>query len=352
MDESFRAVPSSSETLVIAFSAKQSKPGEFHLHRPLETFSCQKLFVRDPSGLWWNAGLPGAGDTVNEIVGRIETEIGQLHGVKRVITVGPSMGAYGAILFGCLLGAERVIALAPQTYLSRRLQTDWLPKSLDLQVPDLAPVIRQTPSTHIELVAGWDDTLDVFHAQRIAGLPSVRVLALPGRTHLLALELHREGKLESLLTALVQGDIPESAQVNPSLDADIKRRIEATVFARAAGDWRAVATAIEPVAERHHDWAGPNFDLGRGLIGIGKWSAAEAVLRRVIHANPRLTEPRIALASILRERGHARDATAVIHDGLTLDPDWREGHIVLEEGIRCKARWYTAGKEIIRSQPW
>jgi len=305
------------------------------------------------SGTRWECGgipgLPGVGDAVEDVARHINDQIDQLDGVRRIVTVGPSMGAYGAILFGCLLGAERVIALAPQTYLSHHLQTEWLPEDLDLQVPDLAPIIREAPTTKIELVAGWDETIDVFHAQRVAGFQSVRVLALPGRTHFLAIELHREGKLEALIGDLLRGDTPADCQVNPPLDPEVEWRIEDTVLARVAGDWRAAAEKIAPVADRYRDWAGPNFDLGRGLIGTGDWAGAETPLRRAVVASPHLTEPRIALAAALSERKRSTDAETVLREGLAIDPDWKEGRLMLEGRFECQARWYLAGKEAASS---
>jgi pimeloyl-ACP methyl ester carboxylesterase len=293
----FHSMPADSDTLVVSFSAKDAGPGQFHLYKLLESIPLAKLLVRDPSGNWFNAGLPGVGDTVEEIAAAIEQEAARF-GAARIVTNGSSMGGYAAILFGCLLGVERVVALAPQTLLSHRLQPNWLPEGLDLQVPDLVPVIRAAPATRIELVAGWDDTIDVFHAQRVAGLPSVRVLALPGRTHLLTAELYFEGKLGPLITELVDGGTPEGCRVDPALEPDEERRIADTVFALKGEDWGTVVERIAPVAAEHEDWAGPNFDLGRGLAGIEDWEGAEAALRRAVDANPRWIEPRTALDSI------------------------------------------------------
>lgn len=265
--EIFYPMPSDSETVVVSFGAKGGGRGVFHffkLLRPLPGFS--KLLVRDPAGHWYNAGLPGVGDTVEEIARRIEWEVGQLGG-KRIITLGHSMGGYAAILFGCMLGAERAVALAPQTLLDPRLPLT-PPAEVELQVPDLRPIVRDAPETAVDLIAGWDDPQDIFHAQRIAGLPSVRVLALRGEMHGFVTDLHEEGLLVPLIADVIAGGTPEICTVNPKLDRDTEERFADTVFAAEAGDWAAVVERIAPVAERHPDWIGPNLALEQALANI------------------------------------------------------------------------------------
>lgn len=292
--EIFHAMPADSDTVVVSFGAKGGGHAHFHffkLLKPLPGFS--KLLVRDPSGSWYNAGLPGEGDTLEEVAAGVERELRRLD-AKQVITLGSSMGGYAAILFGCMLGAERAIALAPQTLLDPALRHA-PPAHVRLQAPDLAPIIRDTPATRIDLVAGWDDHLDVFNAQRVAGLPSVRVLALRNGVHAFVEHLHNDDKLIPLITDLVEGDTPENCDVNPQLDPEDEQRIADTAYAVQRGDWEAVTERIGPVAERYPSWAGPNFDLGRALTEMGDLHAAEVFLTRAVQGNPRWHDARLRL---------------------------------------------------------
>src|SRR4029077_228384 len=164
------STPGSSDTAIVAFSARRIEPGRFHFFNLVRFFpEPAKLLISDPSHSWYNAGLPGIGDTVEEIAEWIGRE-GAALGAQRTLTMGYSMGGYAAILFGCLIGAERAIALTPQTLLDRQLR--WLgpPARLRAQGADLMPFMRAAPKTEVDLVIGGDSLLDLFHAQRVASV--------------------------------------------------------------------------------------------------------------------------------------------------------------------------------------
>src|ERR1700741_4509909 len=125
--------PGTSDTAIVAFSARSIEPGRFHFFSLTRFFAePAKLLISDPSHSWYNAGLPGIGGTIEEIAAWIGREVRGL-GARRIVTMGYSMGGYAAILFGCLTGAERAIAITPQTLLDRRLR--WLvpPPRVELQ---------------------------------------------------------------------------------------------------------------------------------------------------------------------------------------------------------------------------
>lgn len=266
-DRVFYAMPADADTALISFSAMGTGRGSFDFFRvldPLPQYS--KLLVRDPSSCWYNNGLPGVGRPLDLIADRIERELLQL-GAREVIAIGYSMGAYAAILYGCLIGASRIVALSPQTLLDPILRHS-PPPGIELQAPDLVPVVRSAPDVEIELVAAWDDLLDVFHAHRLAHLPWVRLLAMPGRTHEFLADLHRSGQLVPLIAQLVTGEVPEQCEPPAEIEADVAARIADTVYAAQRGDWVTAAERIEPVAEDHPKWNGPNAQLERALAKI------------------------------------------------------------------------------------
>jgi pimeloyl-ACP methyl ester carboxylesterase len=338
----FHPMPAGSETAIVSFSANGGGRKHFHFFRLLEPVpEISKLLVRDPNDSWYNAGLPGVGDTIEEIADRIELEVAEL-GAKRTIAIGSSMGAYAAILFGCLIGAERVVALAPQTYLDPILPHA-PPAGVELQAPDLRPVLQEATGTKVEIVAGWDALIDVFHAQRVAELAPVRVLALKNHVHSFMSALHTEGKLLPLVLELIEGGTPEICQVEPRLAPGIEERIAATVFAEQRGEWQRVAREISPVAERYPDWAGPNFTLGQALSKLGDWTGAEAVQARAVRANPGWTKPRGFLVRAMRKRGGLVEAEQVLRDGIGLDADWGYGHLTLARCLLEQGRKDEAG---------
>lgn len=260
------AMPADSDTAIVAFSAKG---GVFDYFRVLQPFpGITKLLVRDPSDRWYNAGLPGVGDSVDAVADRVGAELDAV-GAKRVITLGSSMGGYAAILFGCMLGAERAIAFGPQTILDPIFRHS-PPTDVPLQVPDLRPIVREHPDTAVELVAGWDSMLDVFHAQRLAGMSSVRVIGVMGGIHTFVIKLHGEGKLVPLVEELIEGRVPAFCEVEPTLSPDTAQRIADAVVAWHSGDHAHVVDRLGVVTERHPGWPGVQALLDEALDALGE----------------------------------------------------------------------------------
>ena len=248
-------MPSGSERAVVAFSARGGGHGQFHFFRTLQPLpGVTKLLVRDPSERWYNHGLPGSeGASVGETAARIRAELDEL-GAARVVTAGGSMGGYAAILYGCLLEAERVVALVPQTVLDPILPQ--APAAgVRLEVPDLRPIVSAAPGTAIDLVVGWDDLVDVFHALNLADLPSVRVLALPGGGHEFAADMTAADEFKPFLTDLLEGRNPDVLVPAPDFAAADRGGIGVAVLASCDGRWAEAADAIAPVAQTS-SWLG------------------------------------------------------------------------------------------------
>jgi pimeloyl-ACP methyl ester carboxylesterase len=304
-------MPTGSETAIVAFSANGSRPDRFHFF-PLGKLvpGASTLLVRDPSDNWYNAGLPGVGQTVEEIAGRIEAELAKM-GAKRVVTVGSSMGGYAAILFGCLIGAERVVALVPQTLLDPGLP-HWRPAAgVELQAPDLRPFIHDAPQTTINAVFGMDDLMDIFHVRRIASAPSVRTLGLPATNHAFPKGLHQKDEYWPFVTTLIEGRVPSMCELEPKFPSGIEEQIGDLAFAWGRGERVAATNALVDMARRHPRWVPPHHALAKGLAQIPAWGEREAVLIRDVEANPGWASPCAELTSTLTEQGRIVEAEAL-----------------------------------------
>ena len=199
----------------------------------------------------------------------------------------------------------------------------------------MRPILRETTETKVEIVAGWDALIDVFHAQRVAELAPVRVLALRGHVHAFMSVLDDEGRLLPLIFELTEGGTPDICEVEPRLAPGVEERVAATVFAVQRGEWEQAVEEIGPVAERHPHWAGPSFTLGQALSNLEDWAGAEAALARAVRAKPGWTQPRGLLVRAIRKRGRVDEAVQVLRDGLDLDAEWGYGHLAL---ARCLLR--------------
>lgn len=93
----------------------------FEFSRMLDEHKVKKIFVRDHAKSWYHAGLKDVGDNIDQCIEPLKKLIAE-SGAKYVVTMGNSMGAYAAILYGVLLDADEVLAFAPTTFANLSLQ--------------------------------------------------------------------------------------------------------------------------------------------------------------------------------------------------------------------------------------
>jgi hypothetical protein len=304
----FHRMPTESETAIVAFGSHGTRPNRFQFFR-LDRFvpDASKLLVRDPACHWYNAGLPGVGNTVEEIAAAVEVELAAMD-ARRVITLGSSMGAYAAILFGCLIGAEQVIAQSPQTLLDPRLPHWTPPAGVGLQAPDLRPIVREARGTKIDVIIGLDELMDVFHSRRIASAPSVRVLGVPESAHAFPKKLNEKDEYWPFLTALLDGKTPSICTVEPEFPPGIEEQIRDIAFAWGRGEQTEAMTALAAMAQRYPDWVPPHHALAKALARTPRWGEEEAALLGLVQSNPGWIRPRAQLAAALIEQGRTADA--------------------------------------------
>ena len=201
-----------SERLLITFGGlgnPDSKPS-FDFWRSTDSFPASKLYLRDHHRSWYMTGILGLGD-VDEAVIATRELITQL-GTPRVVTLGQSMGGFGALVFGALVGAHAAVAIVPQTTvrLSQRVAMRdrrwarelWRAERMELPAAvyrDSLPLIAKATATRCLLHIDGSISGDRAHCKRLAGLPNVTVREWPFGGHLLAPELVNRGELGGLL---------------------------------------------------------------------------------------------------------------------------------------------------------
>ncbi|MFN2138073.1 MAG: hypothetical protein ACK2UK_19110 [Candidatus Promineifilaceae bacterium] len=137
---------------------------------------------------------------------------------RKVITLGGSMGGYGALLFGHMLQADEVHAFSPQSFLPSRqgrhlwkamLARSWpllrkqamlrLDRQLDRRYFDLRPLLSDDHSTEYHVYFGMDNELDLAHGRHLAGLATVHLHAFENVGHHVARHLRSTGELDRIL---------------------------------------------------------------------------------------------------------------------------------------------------------
>lgn len=200
----------------------RAKKLEASIGRPIN-----RILVRDTANMWYQHGVNGLGVDVESTAASLRELIERVQPIS-VATVGQSMGAYGAILFGALLGVDRVLAFGPLSYLRsdwarRDGDTRWLPvmEKLERFAParpydDLRALLDATPKPpRVHVVIGTQaapdgepPNMDRLHAERLAGRPDVSVEQFVHAPHAVVQWLGNAGHIDRVLK---NGLLPDGA---------------------------------------------------------------------------------------------------------------------------------------------
>ena len=211
---------SDSRTLLLAFGGMEGRIGmpPFEFLRLTGEIPVKRLFVRDLRQAWYHRGMPGHGSTLAEVTESLRAMIAE-HEVDRMVFTGNSAGGYAALLFGTLLGADTVLCFAPQTILDPAVLTEmgdhrWderlLPLvsegALDQRWVDLRQALPGARVADTRYQVYFDDSLDVdrLHAERLLGLPGLRMYRFGGGAHHLVRDLRDNGALARILRAALE----------------------------------------------------------------------------------------------------------------------------------------------------
>lgn len=209
--------------LIVAFSSlgvdRADKPFEFR--GLLKREDCAVLLVRDLATSWYHL-TPGLGQGPNSLVDAIAA---RTRGHRRVVTVGFSMGGYAALLVGRTIGADAIIALAPQTSISPQQLMPWgdrrweqalgrVYRSGDRRMLDLEPLFRDTrhllATQAITLcTSGVGDAFDERHAAHLERFAKVHRVGVDPLSHgALVVALRESGLLRTMIDAGLSGAPP------------------------------------------------------------------------------------------------------------------------------------------------
>jgi pimeloyl-ACP methyl ester carboxylesterase len=203
------------DTLFIAFTGVSHGLGgiPFEFHRSLRGALCATLFVRDPDQSWYQYDE----DAVAQLRALVQRALTQT-GAAKTVTLGNSMGGFGALLFGALCGADEIVAFAAQTAigpdatatLSDERWREYQARIAAFPFPDLA--LLPSPNAKVTLVCGADDLLDRAHAAHLADAWPITIQLVDGAGHDVAAVLRDRDQLAPLLEVAGALRTPEPVQ--------------------------------------------------------------------------------------------------------------------------------------------
>jgi pimeloyl-ACP methyl ester carboxylesterase len=161
------------------------------------------LFVTDRRATWYAA--PGLWWRTLKLIRYLRNS----EGLTELVTLGNSMGGYGALLLSRDLRVSRAIAFAPQVTMDPAvLQDDRWPdiKGRYGALPErsVAETIGKG-RTQYYMIAGEDCPEDMAHLALVADSPRIHRYVLPGAKHNPARVLKNAGILPDVINALIRG---------------------------------------------------------------------------------------------------------------------------------------------------
>ena len=218
-----------SDVMLIAFASAvvgdDVPPYEFH--SLVSDISCKKVFVRDLNRLWYHGGLPGFSDDVDQTLEGFRRLMEQ-QGVKKLITVGVSMGGYAAILYGTLLGAEQIYTFSPNTRIYSNLVLrlwGWKTGTTE-HVKHIIKIKEEVKEEYKETLnlRHWlnkrqeypeisvyypsKNRTDSLHAINLRKMPNITLHPLDTKSHSIILPMYKSGKLKKMfIEALAEPDL-------------------------------------------------------------------------------------------------------------------------------------------------
>lgn len=207
--EDFKFTHDSGQNLTVCFTSYgiEGKIIEnFEFSGAVADLSGRKLFLRDNKRLWYHDGVNGYASSLFALHDKITNVCRSTSGRK--LFVGTSMGGYAALLFGSLIGVDRVIAFSPQVRLDeasrsalgdtrwgksvKQLNDKFDPVKLDI----LLKSINSPPRTTV--FVSKNNPLDLAHIALLRRFSWIEIIVVDSDEHNAAAALKRQGNFQSI----------------------------------------------------------------------------------------------------------------------------------------------------------
>lgn len=192
------------KTLLIVFAYIDQKLGTRSHSSFLRHVDCKKLFLNPGRNEWYQTGVPGVASSYSGLIAFLR-DVKADFADHEILCLGHSMGAFPALGIGVAIGADRILASAPEYILN-------LPGSLSVrhlketrvECGDLTPVLSANASSSITILVGRQNAFDMEAASRLGRFPQTDVIELE-TGHNTFPYLKDVGRLGAALEAFVEG---------------------------------------------------------------------------------------------------------------------------------------------------
>ena len=154
-------------------------------------YGCEfdRIILTDSENQWFLKGFIGLGNMTKDVIKNLLIIKDKMQYIE-VITFGVSMGGYGALLFGLILKANRILAFNPeiQLLLPKSRSINYIKNyNYDRKYFDLSKLIKEVDfhKTNICVLYSRYDSIDYQNFNRVKELKNINALFLIDDKHLL-----------------------------------------------------------------------------------------------------------------------------------------------------------------------
>ena len=168
---------------VVAFSSVNTPKGNFKPYKTILETQANIVFVNDSGNNWYLNGVEGVGSNFTRSAKKI-IEIARNIGNGWVMTFGTSMGAYGAMLYAAVGGANKCVAFGPEVMLDQPWSRSHQHKNKDvfLSFTTLITYVKNS-SAIFYLITSESDEVDLINAIALPKIENVKVFSIRGVEH-------------------------------------------------------------------------------------------------------------------------------------------------------------------------
>ena len=190
--------------LLIVFAYINQKLGTRSHSSFLRDVDCKKLFLNPGLNEWYQTGVPGAASSYSSLLAFLQG-VRSSFADHEILCLGHSMGGFAALGIGVGIGADRILASAPEYVLNtpNSLSIRHL-KDTRIECGDLTPTLATNPKSSITVLVGKQNPFDMDVARRLSMFPHTEVVALE-TGHNTFPYLKDVGRLGATLRAFVEG---------------------------------------------------------------------------------------------------------------------------------------------------
>ncbi len=194
---------------IIVFSSVRTPKGKFRFTHALNDFDGNVIYLNSKKGNdWYTEGIEGLGEDYTSTTVALKKLIDQYSGTtNKILTLGGSMGGYGAVLYGSLIDADYSLSsgteLITTLYLGRSIHCD-----NKINTSDMKNIIANSKCHH-HMIAGSNDPVDMLTYSYYQDNPGISWYIFKNKPHGVIKYIHNKYNILSSVEQILLKGKPE-----------------------------------------------------------------------------------------------------------------------------------------------